>query len=86
MKKTRFTSEKTKKGREIFVTTIKETSPKCKKKIYFFFQILLDFTVIFMIKFFFQGSYGIVKLAHNKEDDVQYVSRFFSNSFNAKSL
>ena len=26
---------------------------------------------------FFQGSYGIVKLAYNKEDESHYVSRSF---------
>ena len=27
--------------------------------------------------FFFQGSYGIVKLAYNEEDDTHYVSNIF---------
>ena len=27
-----------------------------------------------MLVFVLQGSYGIVKLAYNKDDDVQYVS------------
>ena len=29
----------------------------------------------FVIFAFLQGSYGIVKLAYNKDDDVQYVSK-----------
>ena len=31
----------------------------------------------FVIFAFLQGSYGIVKLAYNKDDDVQYVSKIY---------
>lgn len=29
------------------------------------------------IRYFSQGSYGIVKLAYNEEDDTHYVSKHF---------
>ena len=42
------------------------------------YYVIWQKTTTFLIFAFLQGSYGIVKLAYNKDDDVQYAMKILS--------